>query len=513
MAAKPPKVVIATSTLAQGVNFGFTSVIMANIWVNKRPIPVRDFWNIAGRAGRAFVDTEGKILFAIDETEKPWQVSRDIQLADKYFDSANLENVDSGLLKLLQLIKQIADSAGVSFDTLVQMSSENVFSEKGQLSDLQLLFDLIDDEILALYEELSEGNQGSQVTAIEELLRSSLAAIQAQRPNAVLNPDQVIQLLKARLAAALKQFPTAKDIRTVVCSGFPLRASTVLKNNIDVIAELTQQYIADSQSHESLLQTVRFFETLSTSLPNICREIPSEGERHLVRDGWLQGVPLKSLTTKTENALKITADYYGYGIPWIIHASAQQLRSSGNSEVADELDKIGLLVELGLPSASAAKIYLCGIRSRFSAVEIASKIRNVEKSSLRQLRDFLTTEEARERLKPMVSEVTQHWLDIVDAEQRSARQSAHKIQDFQLEVPDAVTILHVRQFGESYYLCATDYSFIQSVQSDATLPFRLIANDPRYIFNRMEDGSNVWRLNVRDPQLAARPVVTEVDLF
>jgi Lhr-like helicase len=75
MRSKPPKIIIATTTLAQGVNVGISSVIVATPYIGqKTTIDKRDFWNICGRAGRAFVDGEGKILYAIDETRERWQI-------------------------------------------------------------------------------------------------------------------------------------------------------------------------------------------------------------------------------------------------------------------------------------------------------------------------------------------------------------------------------------------------------------------------------------------------------
>lgn len=55
---------LATTTLAQGMNFPVTTVIF-DFYKRKRipgHIPANDFWNIAGRAGRAFIDNEGHIL-------------------------------------------------------------------------------------------------------------------------------------------------------------------------------------------------------------------------------------------------------------------------------------------------------------------------------------------------------------------------------------------------------------------------------------------------------------------
>lgn len=70
MRSEKPKVIIATSTLGQGVNLGVSTVIFSTLYQAGTAITKRDFWNIAGRAGRAFVDHEGKILVVQDVTKK-----------------------------------------------------------------------------------------------------------------------------------------------------------------------------------------------------------------------------------------------------------------------------------------------------------------------------------------------------------------------------------------------------------------------------------------------------------
>jgi helicase len=60
------KIVCATTTLAQGMNFPITSIIFATLSLgggkNKRRMNSDEFWNIAGRAGRTFKDSEGHII-------------------------------------------------------------------------------------------------------------------------------------------------------------------------------------------------------------------------------------------------------------------------------------------------------------------------------------------------------------------------------------------------------------------------------------------------------------------
>ena len=64
-----PLVIISTSTLGQGVNLGVSTVIFSTLYQSGDLITARDFWNIAGRAGRAFIDQEAKILIALDKSD------------------------------------------------------------------------------------------------------------------------------------------------------------------------------------------------------------------------------------------------------------------------------------------------------------------------------------------------------------------------------------------------------------------------------------------------------------
>ncbi len=62
------KVLCATTTIAQGINFPVTSVFLASRFVYNEPyseeMPPRDFWNLAGRAGRMKHDSVGVVGLA-----------------------------------------------------------------------------------------------------------------------------------------------------------------------------------------------------------------------------------------------------------------------------------------------------------------------------------------------------------------------------------------------------------------------------------------------------------------
>ena len=88
------RILIATPTLAQGVNLPVHLMIVANLnRGDKHPFLVRDFRNIAGRAGRALHETEGNVIF-IQNTQSSWLVNQ----MYRYLRDEEIENVQSVLI-------------------------------------------------------------------------------------------------------------------------------------------------------------------------------------------------------------------------------------------------------------------------------------------------------------------------------------------------------------------------------------------------------------------------------
>ncbi len=95
--------VVCTSTLAQGVNLPIRYLIVSGVRQNKDRIKVRDFQNLAGRAGRAGMHTEGTILFSdpqiYDGKEQDWQSWR-WQETRQLFDPVQSEPCISNLISI-----------------------------------------------------------------------------------------------------------------------------------------------------------------------------------------------------------------------------------------------------------------------------------------------------------------------------------------------------------------------------------------------------------------------------
>lgn len=107
------KLVICTSTLAQGVNLPIRYLIVSGVHQGADRIKTRDFQNLIGRAGRAGMHTEGTVIFA---DPKVWDRRRaeDWRLRGAA-DLLNRENAEDTSSSLLGLVAPIHNSQGNRF--------------------------------------------------------------------------------------------------------------------------------------------------------------------------------------------------------------------------------------------------------------------------------------------------------------------------------------------------------------------------------------------------------------
>lgn len=86
-ASKKINFLAATTTLAQGMNFPVSSVIIHSVHTQSGNLSPAEFWNIAGRAGRVGLSERGLIVFANQQHKDLWQ----------FYTSHLSERIDSAL--------------------------------------------------------------------------------------------------------------------------------------------------------------------------------------------------------------------------------------------------------------------------------------------------------------------------------------------------------------------------------------------------------------------------------
>ena len=98
MSSEKLQALVATTTIAQGINFPVSAVIMgAYNYPYVGPMPVRDFWNLAGRVGRAGQDSMGWVGVSVRNDQDLQEVSSYITSASGALLSQLVGAIDNAL--------------------------------------------------------------------------------------------------------------------------------------------------------------------------------------------------------------------------------------------------------------------------------------------------------------------------------------------------------------------------------------------------------------------------------
>lgn len=92
------QVLVATTTIAQGINFPVSAVIMgAYNYPYSGAMPVRDFWNLAGRVGRAGQDSMGWVGITVKNQADLLEVGNYVKQASDALHSQLVNAIDNAL--------------------------------------------------------------------------------------------------------------------------------------------------------------------------------------------------------------------------------------------------------------------------------------------------------------------------------------------------------------------------------------------------------------------------------
>jgi superfamily II DNA/RNA helicase len=361
------QVLIATNTLAQGVNLPIRTVIVHSCWryskeeARPKRIPARDYWNIAGRAGRAGQETEGTIIHII---QKP-RDERDYQY---YLENRKeVEPVRSALFQLLQ-------------DLVDNRLSESDLSE------------ILDPEILALLVE--EGAEFFSDKNIEKVLGGTLVQTQARRGRIGTKPlneafvkvaNEINRLLPDKsygqvYSSTGLSSDSCEKLRTYIVQNRVAIANLLKKAGPSDVNEMASLFL------ESCLQ-------ISEMKPE--REFG--GSYIELLQLWLGGASIPQIvlefqeqTASLEELAKFIEDLFEYRLPWGISALIGISMKELDVEV-EELSKYAqyfpTMVKFGVPTPEASWALSAGIPFRETAMEIAAKYLRENRSPNRE--DFM----------------------------------------------------------------------------------------------------------------------------
>ena len=115
------KVTISSPTLSQGLNLSATALVMHSLHRNGKRIEISEFKNVAGRAGRAYVDMEGIVLFPMFDSIVKRRRNWEALITDE-----GAREMESGLVLLVTtLLRRMHARIGGDFAQLMAYVMNN----------------------------------------------------------------------------------------------------------------------------------------------------------------------------------------------------------------------------------------------------------------------------------------------------------------------------------------------------------------------------------------------------
>jgi len=364
------KVIVATNTLAQGVNLPVKTVIIHSVWRTdgegqRSRIPLRDYWNIAGRAGRAGQETEGLVVhITLNASDK-----RDFK---HYRNPKNLEPVSGALFQLLQ-----------------QLVSSRISDEVLENAEATL-----DPEILAIAVEegFELGDSDKWITSLE----GTYALQQAHSQNIDIEP--LIRFARRAGKNTLGRAPAPSWRRVYAQTGLSSSSCETLRQFVDANTNELRDLLFNA-GYDDLESLNHLVLDASLQLSESETTIAFAGDPEVLLGLWLEGMSIKKIVKNTpddtdsvERISRYIEDLFGYRLPWIISALfriSKEALGIQDEELSEYIRCYPSMVKYGLPDPVASWAMLAGITSRDIACRLAEGF-GEQASDISSHEDFVT---------------------------------------------------------------------------------------------------------------------------
>jgi hypothetical protein len=363
LAANVLRVTVASPTLAQGLNLNAAVLLIPSLYRGSNLLSGEEFANVAGRAGRAFVDLEGLIL-NVTYDDQHWRAAvwRDLVR------SAKARSLQSGMITIIATIIDRLSRGGVlARKDVTEYLANSVQAwfpadEPDDPETVESLIEKLDVTVFGLIDAL-DSVTSDLPRLIDEALQGSLWSRQIAR----LNPQDINNqrwLLQTRANLIWNRSDGAQR-RSIFAMGVGFDSGLAID---EVADELTVQLdLADGAALGGDLDQLCFSLThIAQRLFKIRPFIPEVIVPFwpaVLRD-WLAGVPVADLGSEK---LRFIEDAFVYRLTWALEALRMRRRAVGvESELLD--GAAAAVVETGVPRTMMAMLIRNGLPSRAAAI-------------------------------------------------------------------------------------------------------------------------------------------------
>lgn len=402
------KITISSPTLAQGLNLSASALIFYSVTRFGDPIEIHEFKNVIGRAGRAYVDVEGLILYPMfDEEAKRrghWTglISNE---AGRGMESGLVRLVITLLLRMREklggqtslLMEYVVNNASVwEFPFVPGEKADRVENERRRWTTFMAS---LDTAVLSLVGE-DDIPVADLAARLDDVLSSSLWARTLARKT---EGFQLVvkTALKAR-ASYIWNHSTAVGRKGYFLAGVGLDTG----RNLDTIAQRAMELLVNANgavlnndAPAAVAAYTQLAELIFAVTPFTPDKQPSNWRE--VLKAWLLGEPLASVAAGNEaEVLQFVEGGLIYRLPWGMEA----IRVRGLSVGDYQTDELGLTfsdyelgvalpaLETGTLNRSAALLIRTGFSSRLAAIALVQQTKATFETG-RELQNWLATPE------------------------------------------------------------------------------------------------------------------------
>ncbi|MBC7703453.1 MAG: DEAD/DEAH box helicase [Rhodoferax sp.] len=494
------KVIIASPTLSQGLNLNAAVLLVPYLVRAGKLISGEEFANVAGRAGRAFVDVEGLVVHVMLDNPKfrlrQWRA---------LVQSAKARTMQSGLYQIIaEIIDRLAREGVLDRADAIEYLSNSREAWRSKAEQAVLLGtgsptagaddaeeEAIDEEpmshlvekldatVLGLVEAL-DSDSDDLPRLLDEALQGSLWARQIDREDAtVLEAHK--ELLEAR-ARFIWANTTVGARKGHYAMGVGLEAGLAIDGMADILDKLLDQADEASLGDDgaalaaALAQLAARLLIIRPFVPDKKNALPADWE--VLLKHWVSGTEVEVIGPEN---MRVIEDAFAYRLVWALEALRTRRVTMGwsgdivSGGAAASLETgvpqfmMSMLIRAGLPSRRAA---MAAIRATtpgfFSVSDMRAWLASEKIAALTEAGDFPSPESAMlwQRFREdMLGAAQEKW-------RARSRDRALAIRTTAKPPPAGVYRVEFDDPGDEAWLTTPDYRRVAKFKTTVTGPRR-----------------------------------------
>lgn len=499
------KVVAASPTLSQGLNLNAAVLLVPSIYRSGKPITGEEFANVAGRAGRAFVDVEGLVVHVMYKNER-WRE----RMWRSLVRSAKSRSLRSGLIQIVaQIIDRLSQEGVLSREDAFEYLANSregwkSKAEEAQSPDeldedqdedeeeikeepLSQLIEKLDATVFGLVEAL-DANSEDLPRFLDEALKGSLWARQIAREKE--KTQEVHRAILTARARLIWKNTTPVTRKGHFAMGVGLEAGLQIDDLARKLARLLDK--ADEAAlvgneddlAEALVEVGQHVLSIRPFVPDTKNALPDRWDKIL--RSWVKGVSVNEIGTEK---MGVVEDAFCYRLVWALEAVRMRRLTHGWSP--DIIPGGGAAcLETGVPQFMMAMLIRAGLPSRQAAM-LAVRDGQAQFVDGAGMREWLQSKDITEKTKtdtwpsPETAELWKRFRNdvLTEASQKWRRQESKRtLEDPHKRPADGLYRIEVDHPASHAWISTPDY------QRLARFRTRIIDRKPSYFTARLIEG-------------------------